>query len=64
MHHGRLDLHLCISLLDRQVQVKVTLTGAVKTDTKEKWEVIFKNKRDHDHDTALSAILATSEEEL
>jgi hypothetical protein len=46
------------------VQVKVTLTGAVKTDTKEKWEVIFKNKRDHDHDTALSAILATSEEEL
>jgi hypothetical protein len=48
----------------KENRLKVTLTGAVKTDTKEKWEVIFKNKRDHDHDTVLSAILATSEEEL
>ncbi|KAG9187360.1 hypothetical protein G6011_05231 [Alternaria panax] len=45
-------------------KLKVTLTGAVKTDTKEKWETISKNKRNHDQDAALNVILETPNEGL
>jgi hypothetical protein len=39
----------------------VKLTGAVKKDTKKKWEAIFKGDLAHDHDAALTAILNTPE---
>jgi hypothetical protein len=45
-------------------RMKVTLSGAVKTDTKKKWEDIFMNKLDHDQDAVLKAILETPDEEL
>ena len=45
-------------------KLTVTLTGAVKTVTKEKWEAIFKGQRDHDQEAALEAIFNTSDEEL
>jgi hypothetical protein len=45
-------------------KLKVRLTGAVKTDIKEKWEAISRGKREHDQDAAMAAILSTSDEDL
>ncbi|KAI4658132.1 uncharacterized protein J4E79_007113 [Alternaria viburni] len=45
-------------------RLTVTLTGAVKTVTKEKWEAIFKGQRHHDQEAALKVILDTPDEEL
>ncbi|KAI4683141.1 uncharacterized protein J4E84_007044 [Alternaria hordeiaustralica] len=45
-------------------RLTVTLTGAVKTATKEKWEAIFKGQRHHDQEAALKVILDTPDEEL
>lgn len=42
----------------------VELTGAIKKDTKEKWEAIFKGHLAHDQDAALTAILNTPEASL
>lgn len=39
----------------------VKFTGAVKKDTKEKWEAIFKGNLAHDQDAALTAMLNTTE---
>lgn len=49
---------------DPKENLTVTLTGAVKTVTKEKWEAIFKGQRDHDQGAALKAIFDTPDEEL
>ncbi|KAI4709294.1 hypothetical protein J4E89_006043 [Alternaria sp. Ai002NY15] len=45
-------------------RLTVTLTGAVKTVTKGKWEAIFKGQRHHDQEAALEVILDTPDEEL
>lgn len=42
----------------------VELTGAIKIDTKEKWEAIFRGDRIHDQDAAVNAILATDNHQL
>jgi hypothetical protein len=39
----------------------VSLTGAIKKDTKDKWEAIYKGDQAHDQDAALAAILNTPE---
>ncbi|KAG9388428.1 hypothetical protein A1F94_001320 [Pyrenophora tritici-repentis] len=48
----------------KQGKLKVALTGAVKTDTKEKWEAIFKDKREHDQAAAMADILNKPRNEL
>ena len=45
-------------------RLTVTLTDAVKTVTKGKWEAIFKGQRYHDQEAALKVILDTPDEEL
>jgi hypothetical protein len=45
-------------------KLKVRLTGAVKTDTKKKWEAIFRGKRENDQNAAMAAILSTSDGDI
>jgi hypothetical protein len=45
-------------------KLTVTLTGAIKTDTKAKWEAIFRGERDHDQAAAMKAILDTPDTDL
>ncbi|KAL7770284.1 hypothetical protein CFE70_000217 [Pyrenophora teres f. teres 0-1] len=48
----------------KEGKLKVALTGAVKTDTKEKWEAIFQKKREHDQAAAMANILNKPKKEL
>lgn len=42
----------------------VTVTGKAKTESKEKWNAIFKSARDHDQANAMADILATPDTQL